>query len=1768
MTGVRFTDNSTRGSNGSRGAEAGQGLGGAIFAITQAALDANTNDQGEPGVLPTVTTAGTVLFSGNTAAEAASPTATPSTNGVGNSQDNNDIFGSITAGVLATDTTAPALNSFTRQTPSTETTNANSLTFRATFSEAITGVDQNDFVVTGTTATVNNVSGSGTTYDITVSGGDLADLNGIVGLDLVTAPTIIDGVGNLLLPAGEPATDQAYILSNVNTAPTLTGNTTLTAINEDVLDTSNPGTTVAALLAGLTSTIDADFDPLGIAVTTVDDTNGTWQYSTDGGTTWTDFGTVNNNNVVTLGATSIYNGFDTTDHGPDDQGYLAAASVILGTPPTPVITETEQTVGVTVDTTANKDIYAGYSNHILDLAGNFSPVDALPGAPDFPTLDSTAGYTLSFNAQVVSEVVETGRPRAGFSILVVSQDTSKAVELAFQEGQIFAQTLQDFGPPLNNQFVASTTDVVTFDTTKEVQYSLAVQGNSYTLSANGTAILTGTLQDYTAGNTNGAPNPYTTSNFIFLGDNTTSARGEFRLNQIALETPTQVRFAPDADYAGDATLNFRAWDTTNSSANGETGVNASQTGGTKAFSATEATATITVNAVNDAPTLTNLNGDNATHTVGQAATLIDAGSDSVVTDIDSADFDGGTLTVAITSNLVAAEDLLTLDTSGNIALSGTTAGSTVAIAGTVVGTLANAIAEGNDLVINLNDQATPTNLPALLRAIQYQNTETTTPTTTARTVQVTLADGDGGTSTASTVTVSLQTMPEINILGGGQAIVDGDTTPDSTDNTDFGAQPVSAGSQVNTFTIANEGSAALTLSGAPLITLSDNTHFTVTAQPGSSIAAGGSSTFDITFDPAAVGFHTATVTVTSNDSDESTYTFDVTGYGTPFVVINEIDADNSGTDGIEFIELYDGGAGNTALDGLVLVLYDGAGDQSYDAIDLDGQTTDANGYFVVGSAAVANVDLVEFTTDGLQNGADAVALHVGDAADFPNGTAVSTATVIDAIVYDTDDADDAGLLPLLNVGQAQVNENGDGQGTMQSLQRVANGSGGQRNTSSFITATPTPGAANLPSVQFTQDTFITAEDGGTSTIVTVTRGSTQGTASVQVNVQPGSTATAGSDYDGSGLPVTVNFANGEGSKTVAIPITDDATVEGAETLVLGLSNPTNLTLGDRATATLTITDNDGPGFTVVESGGTTTVDESGTTDTLTVVLNSQPLTNVELTVASDDTGEATVDTTTLTFTNKNWNQAQTVTITGVDDAGTDGTQTSTITLSVNDATSDNAFDSLPDKTVTVSTTDNDVVGITLVESDGTTAVTEGDPTDSYTLVLDTPPTDTVTVDLSPDSQTTLDKTTLTFTSKNWDTAQTVTVAAVDDSDVEGAHTSAISHTVSSTDKDYSGLSLADVTVAVTDNDVQAVNLAVSAASGSEADATAITVTVTAAGAVTGDQTVNLGIAGNNLTAGDYTLSTPTITILDGQTTGTATFTIVDDDLIEGAETAILTLSNPSAGLTLGGVSSQAIAIEDNDRSANPVFTFAQFVQFQAVDNGQLAPNESAALGREMGGLPLAELFDEIYYLAQNPDIAAAVAQGTFATGYDHFVQFGITEGRNPSAYFDEAFYRAHNADVAAAIANGSLSSGLMHYLSFGHWENRDPSALFDASDYLLNNPDVSTAVASGAFASGFEHFIEFGDYEGRLSTLLFEEAFYQQQNADVAAAVQAGAIASGFEHFISFGQQEGRAPSSFFNESAYLSGHSDVAAAVQAGAFSSGFEHYALFGRAEGRVAV
>jgi methionine-rich copper-binding protein CopC/uncharacterized protein YdeI (BOF family) len=178
------------------------------------------------------------------------------------------------------------------------------------------------------------------------------------------------------------------------------------------------------------------------------------------------------------------------------------------------------------------------------------------------------------------------------------------------------------------------------------------------------------------------------------------------------------------------------------------------------------------------------------------------------------------------------------------------------------------------------------------------------------------------------------------------------------------------------------------------------------------------------------------------------------------VIINEVDSDTAGTDALEFIELYDGGVGNTALDGMVVVFFNGSNNLSYAAYDLDGYDTDANGYFLMGNSAVSPTPALIFAGNFLQNGQDAVALYEDNASNFPTGSAVTTDNLVDALVYDTDDADDPELLVLLNAGQPQINENSGSNKDYDSMQRSPDGSGGARNTVTYILSAPTPGAAN------------------------------------------------------------------------------------------------------------------------------------------------------------------------------------------------------------------------------------------------------------------------------------------------------------------------------------------------------------------------------------------------------------------------------------------------------------------------------------------------------------------------------------------------------------------------------------------------------------------------------------------------------------------------------------------------------------------------------------
>jgi hypothetical protein len=156
--------------------------------------------------------------------------------------------------------------------------------------------------------------------------------------------------------------------------------------------------------------------------------------------------------------------------------------------------------------------------------------------------------------------------------------------------------------------------------------------------------------------------------------------------------------------------------------------------------------------VADRPTIENLAGS-VTFNKGSSGELLDASSDALVSDADSLNFNGGHLTLSITAGAVPAEDLLTFDTSGSVSLAGTTAGSNVLVAGTVVGSLGNNVAAGNDLVVNLNADATPARLSTLVQALQYQNLDSANATSGSRSISLTLSDGVNEGSASLTLSI-------------------------------------------------------------------------------------------------------------------------------------------------------------------------------------------------------------------------------------------------------------------------------------------------------------------------------------------------------------------------------------------------------------------------------------------------------------------------------------------------------------------------------------------------------------------------------------------------------------------------------------------------------------------------------------------------------------------------------------------------------------------------------------------------------------------------------------------------------------------------------------------------------------------------------------------------------------------------------------------------------------------------------------------------------
>jgi hypothetical protein len=173
------------------------------------------------------------------------------------------------------------------------------------------------------------------------------------------------------------------------------------------------------------------------------------------------------------------------------------------------------------------------------------------------------------------------------------------------------------------------------------------------------------------------------------------------------------------------------------------------------------------------------------------------------------------------------------------------------------------------------------------------------------------------------------------------------------------------------------------------------------------------------------------------------------------------------------------------------------------------------------------------------------------------------------------------------------------------------------------------------------------------------------------------------------------------------------------------------------------------------------------------------------------------------------------------------------------------------------------------------------------------------------------------------------------------------------------------------------------------------------------------------------------------------------------------------------------------------------------------------------------IFDEQYYLSQYPWLKPAIDAGIIKSGREHFEKFGRDAGLTKiSRYFDEATYLAGNPDLQPFVRtvnpNAPFATGLDHFIQFGYDEGQrrtQVSPEYNEDFYLRNNSDLLPFIQNGTFKSGYQHFIEFGAKEGRFGTSFFEPE-YLRKNPDIVPFINNGALKTGREHYFNFGKNE------------------------------------------------
>lgn len=410
---------------------------------------------------------------------------------------------------------------------------------------------------------------------------------------------------------------------------------------------------------------------------------------------------------------------------------------------------------------------------------------------------------------------------------------------------------------------------------------------------------------------------------------------------------------------------------------------------------------------------------------------------------------------------------------------------------------------------------------------------------------------------------------------------------------------------------------------------------------------------------------------------------------------------------------------------------------------------------------------------------------------------------------------------------------------------------------------------------YPQEGLVTTEAGGTAQFT------------VSLTISPTSTVTipiaTSNIHEGVPSPDTLIFTETDYTdKAVTVSGIDEWIDDDNMGYTITVGPPNSLDLRyhglNAINVSVTNVDNDTAGIQVSKTALST--NESGSSDSFSVNLTSEPTSGVTVVITGLDTTEGTITTGSLSFTTENWDDSQSVTVTGVDDSVMDGNVT--YNLSLDAQSSDTKYDNLSPVVVSVTNHDNDTIAPAVIvnPTSGLTTNEDGSTT-TFTLVLASKPMSYVTITLTSGdpSEGTVSPGSVTFTPTNWDTAKTITVTGVNDDVDDGNITyQVITSKTSSSDTGYKDLYVSDVTVTNNDDDTAGIIVDPIAITTTEAGGTgSFTIVLTSQPLVN----VVIGISSDNEDEGIPDKSALTFTPSNWATPQTVTVTGQDDSIVDG-----------------------------------------------------------------------------------------------------------------------------------------------------------------------------------------------------------------------------------------------------------------------------------------------